>query len=134
MKVDTSKTAHQAQLHTGADADAGRGGAMKTLRLNLKRKWWDQINEGSKKVELRLATDYWRKRLIRRRYSAIHLCLGYPKAGDELRVIKRRWRGVKLETITHEEFGPDPVEVFVIDVSTPVEQLMLEDQLNNINQ
>ena len=90
---------------------------MKILRLNLKRKWWDQIKAGTKTVELRLATDYWRKRLVGRCYDEIHLCLGYPRTGDEARTLRRKWRCIAKETIVSEEFGPDPVEVFVIDVA-----------------
>ena len=93
---------------------------MQILRLNLKRKWWEQIRDGEKTVEFRLATYYWRKRLIGRQYDEIHLCLGYPKRGDESRVLRRKWRMVAKETLLHEEFGPEPVEVFCIDVGCKV--------------
>ena len=89
---------------------------MKILRLNLKRKWWEQIRDGVKTTELRLANDYWRKRLVGRVYDEIHLCLGYPKKGDDSRVLKRKWRSIAMETVLHEEFGDEPVEVFVIEV------------------
>jgi len=89
---------------------------MRILRLNLKRKWWEQIRDGVKTVELRLATDFWRKRLIGKHYDEIHLCLGYPKRDDESRTLRRKWRGVAKETVLHEEFGNSPVEVFAIDV------------------
>jgi len=89
---------------------------MRILRLNLKRKWWEQIRDGGKTVELRLAKNYWRKRLIGREYDEIHLCLGYPKRGDESRTLRRKWRMVAKETVLHEEFGPEPVAVFCIDV------------------
>lgn len=89
---------------------------MRILRLNLKRKWWEQIRDGEKTVELRLATEYWRKRLIGREYDEIHLCLGYPKRGDEIRTLRRKWRMVAKERVLHEEFGPEPVDVFCIDV------------------
>jgi len=89
---------------------------MQILRLNLKRKWWEQIRDGEKTVELRLATEYWRKRLIGREYDEINLCLGYPKRGDESRTLRRKWRMVTKEMVLHEEFGSEPVEVFCIDV------------------
>ena len=38
-------------------------------------------------------------------------------AGDEARVLVLPWRGARLTTVTHEHFGPEPVEVFAIDVS-----------------
>lgn len=90
---------------------------MRILRLNLKRKWWEQIRDGEKTVELRLATDYWRKRLVGQVYDEIHLCLGYPKAGDVDKVLRRKWRMIAKETVIHPEFGPNPVDVFVIDVA-----------------
>jgi len=89
---------------------------MRILRLNLKRKWWEQIRDEEKTVEFRTATEYWRKRLIGREYDEIHLCLGYPKREDESRTLRRKWRLVTKETIIHEEFGPEPTEVFCIDV------------------
>lgn len=90
------------------------------LRLNLKRKWWEQIRDGEKTTELRLVTDYWRKRLVGRHYDEIHLLLGYPKRGDESRTIKRKWKGHFVVTTLHEEFGPEPVDVFCIDVTEEV--------------
>lgn len=90
------------------------------LRLNLKRKWWEQIRDGEKTTELRRVTDFWRKRLVGRDYDEIHLCLGYPKKGDDSRVLKRKWKGHFVATIKHEEFGVDPVDVFCIDVATPI--------------
>ena len=93
---------------------------VKILRLNLKKKWWQQIRDGEKTTELRLATGYWRKRLIGRKYDEIHLCLGYPKKGDESRILKRKWRPITTEMVLHEEFGDAPVDVFVIDVGVRV--------------
>lgn len=89
---------------------------MKILTLRLKAKWWDQIKAGTKSVELRLATPYWRKRLIGRHYDEIHLWCGYPTKSDTSKLLRRRWRLVAKERILHEEFGPEPVEVFCIDV------------------
>lgn len=90
---------------------------MKILRLNLKRKYWEQIRDGEKDLEFRLANEYWRKRLVGRIYDEIHLCLGYPKKGEDSKVLKRKWRMIAKETILHEHFGDKPVEVFCIDVS-----------------
>ncbi|MDR9502575.1 MAG: hypothetical protein RI601_12335 [Desulfurivibrionaceae bacterium] len=38
---------------------------MKTLHLNLKRKWFDMILAGEKKEEYRDLTSYWESRFIR---------------------------------------------------------------------
>lgn len=48
----------------------------------------------------------------------LHLHLGYPKRGDQTRTLRRRWRGIAKERVLHEEFGPVPVDVFVIDVGS----------------
>lgn len=93
---------------------------MKILKLNLKRQWWEQIRDGVKTSELRLVNDYWTKRLVGKEFDIIELCLGYPKKGDMDRIFYRHWNGFTIETITHEEFGPDPVEVFAIDVHSTV--------------
>ena len=95
---------------------------MRILRLNLKRKSWEQIRDGNKTVELRRATDYWRERLVGREYDEIHLCLRSPKRGDETHILRRKWRLVAKEVVLHEEFGPEPVEVFCIDVGCAVQQ------------
>ena len=94
--------------------------APRILTLRLKAKWWNMIASGAKTVELRARTPYWHKRLIDREYDEIHLWNGYPHASQIDKLLRRQWTRVAMETITHEEFGPDPVEVFAIDVSTPV--------------
>jgi hypothetical protein len=77
----------------------------------------EQINNGTKNVELRLATNYWRKKLCGRTYDEIHLCLGYPKRGDKEKTLRRKWIGSPAkENVLHEEFGDNPVDVFVIEV------------------
>lgn len=93
------------------------------LRLNLKTKWWNQIKSGEKSDELRLATDYWRKRLIGRTYQEVLLLRGYPKRGDTESVIRRKLGGITEQTIIHEEFGSNPVTVFVIDVQDKLEEV-----------
>jgi hypothetical protein len=58
------------------------GGVVAVLTLRLKAKWWDKIASGEKTVEMRLANDYWRKRLIGRHYDEIHIWKGYPPKTD----------------------------------------------------
>lgn len=94
---------------------------MTALHLPLKREYFEAIRSGEKRVEYRLATPYWRTRLEGREFSMVTLTLGYPHASDESRIIKRRWKGAKLERITHPHFGPNEVEVFAIDVSEEME-------------
>jgi hypothetical protein len=87
---------------------------MNVLTLHLKQKWWEQIRDGVKTVELRHATEYWRRRLVGKSYDEVHLYCGYPKRGDTSKLLVRKWTGIAKETILHEEFGDKPVDVFVI--------------------
>jgi hypothetical protein len=87
------------------------------LRLHLKREYWEAIRDGSKPEEYRLATPYWSKRLAGRTYDEIHLMMGYPKRGDESRILKRKWTGVKTKEITHPHFGNETCMVYAIDVT-----------------
>lgn len=89
---------------------------MKILRLNLKREYWEEIRDGRKLVEYRLASK-WMKRLEGRVFDAIDLCLGYPKKSETHKTLRRKWNGYTVETITHEHFGSMSVVVFAIDVS-----------------
>ena len=50
---------------------------MKILHLNLYRKYFDQIAEGTKTIEFRDRTDYWKKRLVNREYDVIKFRNGY---------------------------------------------------------
>jgi len=95
---------------------------MKVLTLRLKRKYWDQIASGEKTVEFRLATDYWRKRLVGRHYDEIHIWCGYPPKSETTKLLRRKWQMVAKETIVHEEFGLEPVEVFCISVGKELEE------------
>jgi len=88
----------------------------KILVLRLKGRWWDEIATGSKSHEIRLQTDYWRKRLIDRDYDEVHLWRGYPPKTDTSKLLIRPWRPVTTDTIVHEEFGSDLTPVFMIDV------------------
>jgi hypothetical protein len=89
---------------------------MADLILPVKRIYFEQMREGTKSDEFRLVTPYWTKRLVGRSYDRVIVTLGYPKADDAERRLVRPWRGFKRQTITHEHFGPQPVEVFAIHV------------------
>ena len=89
---------------------------MSTLVLPLKAEYFHQIKDGTKLEEYRLCTPYWRKRLEGRTFDRIVLTLGYPAASDTARRFVRPWRGYRETTITHPHFGPDPVQVFAINV------------------
>ncbi|WP_054074783.1 ASCH domain-containing protein [Comamonas testosteroni] len=88
----------------------------KILTLPLKREYFEAIRNGTKTEEYRLCTPFWRKRLEGHEYGHIVLTLGYPARDDHARRIVRPWRGFTIKTITHPHFGPDPVEVYAINV------------------
>jgi hypothetical protein len=99
------------------DANAGSlHPIVRTLRLNLKGCYFDAIKAGTKKHEYRLA-DKWEKRLDGKTYDEIHLLRGYPKRGDESRILRRAWNGYTIEMIQHPHFGDKSVRVLAIDVS-----------------
>lgn len=89
---------------------------MRTLTLPLKGEYFDAIKAGTKPEEFRLVTPYWRRRLEGQRYDRLELTRGYPKRCDYARRLVLPWKGYRLATITHPHFGPDPVEVFAINV------------------
>lgn len=89
------------------------------LTIPVNGVYFDQIKAGTKLEEYRLVTDYWRKRLEGCSYSYVVMTRGYPSREDHERRLTRVWRGFQRKTITHPHFGPNPVEVFAIDVSTP---------------
>lgn len=92
---------------------------MKTLTLPLKREYFEAIRDGHKAEEYRLRTPHWCKRLEGQSFDRIVLTLGYPAKADTARRIERPWRGFTVKTITHPHFGPEPVEVFAINVKEP---------------
>ena len=88
----------------------------RVLTLPLKAEYFHQIKAGTKTEEYRLVTPYWTKRLEGRVYDHIVLTKGYPPVLDHTRRLTLPWQGYVRKTITHPHFGPDPVEVFAIDV------------------
>ena len=51
----------------------------KILHLNLYRKYFDAIADGTKTIEYRDKTDYWKKRIEGREYDIIKFRNGYAK-------------------------------------------------------
>ena len=86
------------------------------LRLPLKREYFEQIRDGLKAEEYRIATPYWQKRLEGRTYDGIVLTLGYPSRNDTTRRLEKPWKGFTMKTVTHPHFGHRPVKVFAINV------------------
>jgi hypothetical protein len=83
--------------------------------------YFDQIRDGTKRDEYRRVGPYWDKRLRSRSYDRVVLTRGYPKGGgvEGVTRLTRQYYGWVVVRITHPHFGPEPVRVYAIDVSTP---------------
>lgn len=87
---------------------------MSDLVLAVKGCYFDEIKAGIKPKEFRLANEYWRKRLIGRKYERLIITRGYPRSDDADRRMVFPYRGYEMEQRTHEHFGADEVTVFAI--------------------
>lgn len=67
------------------------------LHLVLYREYFDQIAAGTKRIEYREQTPYWKKRLEGRRYDVVHFRNGYATKAPEMWVeylgLRRYGRG-----------------------------------------
>lgn len=69
------------------------------LHLTLKKKWFDLIKSGEKKVEYREKKDYWTKRFFKsngnelKPYDFIIFTNGYGKDKPKLKV---EWKGISI--------------------------------------
>jgi len=93
---------------------------MTDLVLPLKGEYFDAIKAGTKVEEFRLRTAYWRKRLEGRSFDRVVLMLGYPARDNHERRLVLPWRGYRETTITHPHFGPEPVQVYAIQVAASI--------------
>lgn len=89
-------------------------GDPRVLTLHLKRKWWEQICDGLKDNELRRCSPRNVKLLEGKQYDEVHLWLGYPKKTEADKRLIRKCGAIVRRTVTHQEFGDEPVEVFDI--------------------
>lgn len=87
---------------------------MKTLTLNLKKEYFNDIKNGIKKEEYRIVKPYWEKRLVNVHYDKIVIKMGYPKSTEIEKIMEFSWNGFTRKQITHKEFGEDSVWVFAI--------------------
>ena len=58
----------------------------KILHLNLYRKYFDAIVNGTKTIEYRKKTDYWKRRIEGREYDYIQFRNGYAKVAPTMLV------------------------------------------------
>jgi len=85
------------------------------ITIPLKGIYFNQIKAKQKPFEYRLVNDFWTKRLIGKTYKTVTFTLGYPPKHQREKHLVAPWRGdPQIVEITHEEFGPDPVQVYAI--------------------
>ncbi len=84
---------------------------MNILHLTLKRKWFDMILSGEKKEEYREIKPYWRKRLLRKSFDAIHFRNGYAK---DARCFTIALKGLYRNLGIVEWGAPEGEEVFIL--------------------
>jgi len=87
------------------------------LVLPLRAEFFNAIKAGTKREEFRRRSRYWQTRIEGRTFDRVVLTLGYPARDDHERRLVLPWRGVRLTTIEHALFGPQPVEVYAIQVA-----------------
>lgn len=92
---------------------------MANLQLAVNGVYFDAMKRGEKPEEYRLLNAYWGRRLIGRNYENLIITKGYPRKDDADRRIVAPYDGYEIKVITHEHFGPEPVEVFAIRVNIP---------------
>jgi hypothetical protein len=88
-----------------------------TLRLAVKREYFEQIKSGDKMEEYRIINKYWINRIAEKSFDVLTITLGYPKSGDKEKELHFKYNGYKIKEINHKHFGNKPVLVFAIDLS-----------------
>ena len=66
---------------------------IKILHLNLFRKYFDEIANGTKTIEYRDKTDYWKKRIEHKEYDVIKFRNGYAKIAPTM-VVEYKGMGI----------------------------------------
>lgn len=84
------------------------------LILNLKKEYFNQILNKQKFEEYRLYNDYWKKRLLNKKFDRIIIKMGYPRKDDMSKQIIFQYNGFEIKEIKHKLFGDKPVKVFAI--------------------
>jgi hypothetical protein len=74
---------------------------MVVLQLNLRRKFFRDILEETKKIEYRDRTAYWETRLTNKKYTHIRFRNGYQKVAPEMVVALKRIKATDEEYQLH---------------------------------
>lgn len=111
-----------------------------SLRLSLKKKWFEMTKSGIKKEDYREITDYWFRRLFEhppfyefedfiddindlefllatsssmRHFDNNTMTLGYPKSTDTDRILKLEHKGIEIR-IGNPEWGAEPGKLYFV--------------------
>lgn len=100
-----------------------------TLRLSLKKKWFDMTKAGIKTEDYRELTPYWAKRLcteyvyyddsmvkplaIFKLFANNTMTLGYPSNSDTSRIITLEHKGIEIRT-GNPEWGAEPGKLYFV--------------------
>lgn len=76
--------------------------------------YFDQCKAGTKKIEYRLRTAYWKSRVENPDLKRIEMRKGRSACKGDLRNLVFEWNGYTETIITHPLFGENPVEVYAI--------------------
>ncbi|PSV00731.1 RNA-binding protein [Photobacterium kishitanii] len=95
---------------------------LKSITINVNKRWFNEVKDGIKTEEYRLYNDYWKTRLLNKdgtpkTFKDIKYKLGYPKNGDQSKVLEFEWEGFIVKEITHPHFDNKPETVFAIQLS-----------------
>ena len=74
---------------------------MVLLHLNLHRRFFCEILEGTKKIEYREKTAYWGNRLTNKKYTHIRFRNGYQTVAPEMIVELKRIKATRNEYELH---------------------------------
>ena len=91
---------------------------MKTLKLTLKKKWFDMILSGEKGEEYREIKPYWVSRLVGKNYKFVEFTNGY---GNHRPSFKIELKGIYTRP-GHLTWGAPKESVFVLELGDIVRQ------------
>jgi hypothetical protein len=103
---------------------------LETLPLTINKKWFDQIEAGTKKEEYREVKNYWIKRLTNqnddgsvngnsfyKHFRFVRFQNGYSKNARWMLV---EFKGIEMKEIEHEHFHDGKIDVFAIKLGNIV--------------
>lgn len=88
---------------------------LKSLSLNVKGQWFEQVKSGEKTEEYREVTPYWTRRLEGKEFKDIKYKYGYPVSTATSRILTLPWRGYRIiKGLIHPHFNNVPTDVYAI--------------------